>query len=244
MIKASNVSFTLPSGTTLINDVSFDIATHDFVVLLGNNGSGKSTIIKMLNRQYTPTSGKILVDNKDIGHISHQQFSEDVITLTQFVRDSLFFDLTIAENAILIEESYYKNHKQRFNKKQFLIDLKEYLSGFNTKLATSLNTPLFNLSGGEQQILAFALYLRHQPKLLLLDEHTSALDPKTGQAIMDFTAKIIREKKLTCIMTTHNLDYALHYGNRLLAINNGQIVFSSTKSQETITKEMLLEKCY
>ena len=245
MIKVSNVNFTLPSGTTLINDVSFEIAAHDFVVLLGSNGSGKSTIIKMLNRQYVPTSGKILLDNKNIESISHQQFSEDVITLTQFVRDSLFFDLTIAENAILIEESYYKNHKQRFNKKQFSADLKGHLSGFNTKLATSLNTPLFNLSGGEQQILAFALYLRHQPKLLLLDEHTSALDPKTGQAIMDFTAKIIRDKKLTCIMTTHNLDYALNYGNRLLAINNGQIVFSSAGAdKKNMLKEVLLEKCY
>ncbi|MSP53552.1 MAG: ATP-binding cassette domain-containing protein [Gammaproteobacteria bacterium] len=245
MIKASNISFTLPSGTTLINDVSFEIAAHDFVILLGSNGSGKSTIIKMLNRQYVPTSGKILLDNQDLGSISHQQFSEDVITLTQFVRDSLFFDLTIAENAILIEGSYYKNHKQRFNKKQFLDALKEYLANFNTKLATSLNTPLFNLSGGEQQILAFALYLRHQPKLLLLDEHTSALDPKMGQTIMNFTAKIIHEKKLTCIMTTHNLDHALNYGNRLIALNNGQIVFSSdTEKKETITKEILLEKCY
>ena len=244
MIKASNVNFTLPSGTTLINDVSFEVAAHDFVVLLGSNGSGKSTIIKMLNRQYVPTSGNILLNNKNIESISHQQFSEDVITLTQFVRDSLFFDLTIAENAILIEESYYKNHKQRFSKHQFIKSLGEYLSGFNTKLASALNTPLFNLSGGEQQILAFALYLRHQPKLLLLDEHTSALDPKTGQAIMDFTAKIIREKKLTCIMTTHNLDYALHYGNRLLAINNGQIVFRSDKKHELVNKELLLEKCY
>jgi putative ABC transport system ATP-binding protein len=245
MIKVSNANFILPSGTTLINDVSFEIAAHDFVVLLGSNGSGKSTIIKMLNRQYVPTSGTILLDNQNIEKISHQQFSEDVITLTQFVRDSLFFDLTIAENAILIEESYYKNHKQRFNKKRFLTDLKEYLTSFNIKLATSLDTPLFNLSGGEQQILAFALYLRHQPKLLLLDEHTSALDPKTGQAIMDFTAKIIREKKLTCVMTTHNLDYALHYGNRLLALNNGQIVFSSAdEEKQKITKETLLEKCY
>lgn len=245
MIKVSNVNFTLPSGTTLINDVSFEIAAHDFVVLLGSNGSGKSTIIKMLNRQYVPTAGKIVLDNKNLESISHQQFSEEVITLTQFVRDSLFFDLTIAENAILIEESYYKNHKQRFNKKKFLNNLQEYLYSFNSKLATSLNTPLFNLSGGEQQILAFALYLRHQPKLLLLDEHTSALDPKTGQAIMNFTARIIRDKKLTCIMTTHNLDYALNYGNRLLAINNGQIVFSAANEEKgKITKEILLEKCY
>lgn len=244
MIKVEKLNFILPTGDTLLNNVSFEVAAHDFVVLLGSNGSGKSTIIKMLNRQYHPTSGTILLDGKNIEKISHQQFSEDVITLTQFVRDSLFFDLTIAENAILIEESYYKSHKQRFSKKQFLENLKEYLYNFNAKLAISLNTPLYNLSGGEQQILAFALYLRHQPKLLLLDEHTSALDPKTGQAIMDFTAKIIRGKKLTCIMTTHNLDYALNYGNRLLAINDGEIVFSCDKQQESITKEILLDKCY
>jgi putative ABC transport system ATP-binding protein len=123
--------------------------------------------------------------------------------------------------------------------------LQAYLRGFNAKLGDALKSPLYNLSGGEQQILAFALYLCHQPELLLLDEHTSALDPKTAAKIMQFTANIIKEKKLTCIMTTHNLDFAVEYGNRVIALNEGNIVFDSQDNEsQKIDRQLLLEKCY
>ena len=133
-----------------------------------------------------------------------------------------------------------KNAKQPRNKTYF----ENYLYDFNSNLPKSMNKLVGVLSGGEQQALVLSLACLSNPQILLLDEHTSALDPKTGQAIMDFTAKIIREKKLTCIMTTHNLDYALNYGNRLLAINNGQLVFNRNKVEEPVTKEILLDTCY
>jgi putative tryptophan/tyrosine transport system ATP-binding protein len=238
LIDIKNLQFTLPHGMTLIDNVSFNVNPHDFIVLLGSNGSGKSTLIKLLNRAYPISGGEILFDDRSVKSISHQAFSKKVITLTQFVKDSLFFDLTIAENGKLIEESY---HSHSLASRQ---NLKTYLKGFNPKLAKALHTPINNLSGGEQQILAFALYLCHQPDLLLLDEHTSALDPKIADMVMAFTAKVIREKKLTCIMTTHNLEFALAYGNRVLALNHGKLVFECDKSQQTIDKNLLLEKCY
>ena len=238
MIDIKNLQFTLPHGMTLIDNVSFSIKPRDFIVLLGSNGSGKSTLIKLLNRTYGLTAGEILFDHRPVNTISHQHFSKKVITLTQFVKDSLFFDLTVAENGKLIEESY---HDHSLASRQ---DLKTYLKGFNPKLAKALHTPINHLSGGEQQILAFALYLCHQPDLLLLDEHTSALDPKIADTVMAFTAKIIHEKNLTCVMTTHNLEFALQYGNRVLALNHGQLVFQCDKSQQPIDKHLLLEKCY
>ena len=101
------------------------------------------------------------------------------------------------------------------------------------------------MSGGEQQILAFALYLQHQPQVLLLDEHTSALDPKTAAKVMAFTAKTIAEKKLTCVMTTHNLDFALEYGNRVIALNQGELVYDQLKNtDEPIDRNFLLTQCY
>lgn len=245
MINIDNIHFSLPNGLQIIKGISGNIAQGDFVVLLGGNGSGKSTLIKLLNRHYLPTEGKITIDGTNINKFSRNEYEISVITLTQFVRESLFFDLTIAENALLVETSYNPKLRKGFNKEKFLKELKPYLGEFNTKLAESMDQPLYNLSGGEQQILAFALYLKHQPKLLLLDEHTSALDPKTAAKIMSSTNKIIQEKGLTCIMTTHNLDFALEYGNRVLALNEGKVVYDSNENDEgRYDRAFLLEKCY
>jgi putative ABC transport system ATP-binding protein len=245
MINIDNIYFSLPNGLEIIKGISGNIAQGDFVVLLGGNGSGKSTLIKLLNRHYIPSKGNIEIDGTNINTYSRNEYEISVITLTQFVRESLFFDLTIAENAILVETSYNPSLRKQFKKKSFLTDLKSYLGEFNSKLANSLDQPLYNLSGGEQQILAFALYLKHQPKLLLLDEHTSALDPKTAAKVMSFTNKIIKEKNLTCIMTTHNLDFALEYGNRVLALSEGKVVYDSQENDEgRYERAFLLEKCY
>ncbi len=242
MINIDNVSFKLPQGLSIIKDISCTIKEHDFVILLGSNGSGKSTLIKLLNRTYKPSNGKITLNNENINKFPDNIYAKKVITLTQFVRESLFFDLTIEENALMIETAYTP---QQFSRTKFCENLKSYLLGFNTKLSKSLKSPLYNLSGGEQQILAFALYLRHQPQLLLLDEHTSALDPKTAAKIMQFTATIVKEKQLTCVMTTHNLDFAIQYGNRVIALNEGQIVFDNNHRKEiAINRELLLKKCY
>ena len=242
MININNATFKLPQGLTIIKGISCEIRAHDFVVLLGSNGSGKSTLIKLLNRTYRTSSGSITLQGENIAKFSDRLYAKKVITLTQFVRESLFFDLTIEENALLIETAYTK---QQFSRPKFCERLKTYLLSFNAKLGNSLKSPLYNLSGGEQQILAFALYLRHQPDLLLLDEHTSALDPKTAAKIMQFTANIIKEKKLTCVMTTHNLDFATEYGNRVIALDEGNIVFDSQNNEkQKIDRQLLLEKCY
>ena len=242
MININNATFTLPQGLSIIKDIACKIKQHDFIVLLGSNGSGKSTLVKLLNRTYRLSSGSINLDNQNINKFPDTVYSKKVITLTQFVRESLFFDLTIEENALIIETAYTK---KQFSRKKFCENLKSYLYDFNPKLADAAKSPLYNLSGGEQQILAFALYLRHQPELLLLDEHTSALDPKTAIKIMQFTADIINKKNLTCVMTTHNLDFAIQYGNRVLALNEGKIVFDSENcAGQQFDRHYLLEKCY
>lgn len=245
MIKINDLQFNLPNGLTILKDINCTIHPQDFVILLGSNGSGKSSLIKCLNRHYLPSQGSIELDGKDIKQYSDSEFALSVSTLTQFVRESLFFDLTIEENALQIALAYDPYLRKHFKKKSFLQELRDYLAHFNHKLATSLKEPLYNLSGGEQQILAFALYLKHQPKLLLLDEHTSALDPKTAAKVMQFTADIVKAKQLTCIMTTHNLDFAADYGNRVMALSEGQLVYDSLgEPKTTLDRHFLLEKCY
>ncbi len=229
----------------ILNDITTSILPGDFVVILGGNGSGKSTLLKLLNRTYYHTKGTIFFKNKPIDSYDFKSLRQEMVTLTQFISESIFADLTIEENALLIESSYLQAAKKSFCKKQLLAELPDYLSQFNPRLVKSLKTRVKYLSGGEQQMLAFALYLRQQPDLLLLDEPTSALDPKKADQVMEFVSTIIRQKQITCLMTTHQLNYALKYGNRLMAIRDGELVFEANASEkEKLSMADLLKYCY
>ncbi|MGD9153482.1 MAG: ATP-binding cassette domain-containing protein [Gammaproteobacteria bacterium] len=239
MLRIENVSLTVPScEKNIINNVTFEVHQGDFIILLGSNGSGKSSLLNLISRVYLPKSGSIELFNKFLHRYSHKTLTEKVITLTQNTNDNLFMDMTIAENGILFE-------LRNKNKSQHQLDFQEYLAQFHLGLAERIDIPVNKLSGGERQILILALALRHQPDLILLDEHTSALDPKTAAMIMEKTYQEIIKRGITCIMATHNLDFALQYGNRLLAINNGKIVHMvSAQNKPNLTKQDLLADCY
>jgi len=244
LIEFHNTCFSV-GNKHITNNVTASISPGDFVVILGGNGSGKSTLLKLLNRTYRHTSGDIIFKNKPIESYDFKSLRQEMVTITQFIADSLFLDLTIEENAILIESSYQKAIAQPFHKRKLLAELPEYLSQFNPKLVSHLKMRAKYLSGGEQQILAFALYLRRQPDLLLLDEPTSALDPKKADSVMEFISQIIRDKRITCLMTTHQLDYALKYGNRLMAIRDGECAFEANAAEkEKLSMADLLKYCY
>lgn len=245
LIEFKNTVFSISPEKKIIRGINATIHPGDFVVILGGNGSGKSTLLKLLNRTYQHTDGDITFKNKPIGSYDFKSLRQEMVTITQFISESIFSDLTIEENAIIIESSYLQATNQPFYKKKFLTELPNYLSEFNTKLATSLKTRVKYLSGGEQQILAFALYLRRQPDLLLLDEPTSALDPKKADNVMAFISNVIFEKRITCLMTTHQLDYALKYGNRLIAVRDGELAFEANAAdKEKLSMADLLKFCY
>ncbi|OGT45800.1 MAG: hypothetical protein A3E82_07185 [Gammaproteobacteria bacterium RIFCSPHIGHO2_12_FULL_38_11] len=234
LIELKNATFAVNKDRNIINNISTVIYPGDFVVILGGNGSGKSTLLKLINRTYPLSSGEINLKDKSIASYNSKAIRREMVTITQFIADSIFTDLTIEENALLIDE-----------KNAVTATLPYYLSEFNPQLSKALKTRVKNLSGGEQQILAFALYLRNQPDLLLLDEHTSALDPKKSDSVMAITQKIIQQKKITCLMTTHQLDYAVKYGNRVMALREGEVVFEANaveKNALSITD--LLMYCY
>ncbi|PIZ04179.1 MAG: hypothetical protein COY58_05875 [Gammaproteobacteria bacterium CG_4_10_14_0_8_um_filter_38_16] len=244
LIEFNHTDFKI-SRKNIIHNINLSISPGDFIVVLGGNGSGKSTLLKLLNRTYRNTSGNITFHQKKLSQYDEKELRQKMVTITQYIGDSIFLDLTIEENAILIESSYLKSAHQHFDKKQFLIALPNYLKQFNPKLAELLKSRTNCLSGGEQQILAFALYLRHQPDLLLLDEHTSALDPKKSDAVMTFTHQFILQKHITCLMTTHQLDYALKYGNRLIALRDGEVVFeANAREKAQLVMSDLLKYCY
>jgi len=241
LLEIKNVSYSVPGiSRQILSQINYKIYPEDFVILLGSNGSGKSSLLKTLDRRTEATSGDILLNNKKIAHYSQKEFASLVITLTQNTTESLFPSLTVLENCLLaLERLKDKTLLKQQNPKQFF---STHLKQFNTNLAHHLSTPVSVLSGGEQQALVLALSMLHPPKLLLLDEHVSALDPSAAEYLLTFTAKIIAAYKITCLLTTHNLNTALRFGNRLLALNNGNISREfNEKEKKTLTQEDLLK---
>lgn len=234
LLSCKNVLFkVIGREVPILRDINFNVNHADFIVLLGSNGSGKSTLINVLNKNLPAISGEISFLGKPLRKYKNKYLAQKIVTLTQNTNDNLFAEMTVFENCLLFDK--------KANRRQFAI-FRDYLGSFYGQLADHLHTPVNRLSGGERQILALALCLRSNPSLVLLDEHTSALDPKTANLIMEKTYAIISRLNVACIMATHNLNFAKSYGNRLLAIKNGQIIIDKDKTH--IAQDELLDICY
>lgn len=220
----------------ILQGINYTVQTGDCVVVLGANGSGKSSLLKLLDGRYKASSGKIFLKDKNMASLSTRARAHHIHTLTQSAQDNLFLSLTIFENYQLIKKR--PGHDS-------IASLADYLHSFNPNLAGKLNVLVARLSGGEQQALALALAVLYPPEILLLDEHTSALDPKTAEHLMALTARIIHERHITALLTTHNVNHALAYGDRILALKEGCVhdCIENT-DKKNLTAEMLLARCY
>lgn len=226
-----------PAGASrsILSGINYQIAAGDFIIVLGSNGSGKSSLLKLIDRRYQPSSGKIVLDDRPIASYATRIFCQRVKTLTQNTHESLFNSLTVYENYLLIEQGPRRN-------RAFLQD---YLRQFNSNLPNKLDQVVDGLSGGEKQVLALALIVLHPPQILLLDEHTSALDPKTADNVMAITNDIIRQYQITCLLATHDLAIAEQYGNRVLAMKNGCMHHCIDHHDKVLaTQTVLLASCY
>ena len=245
ILQVKDVSLKIPCVDHLIlSKIDFEVDEGDFVVVLGGNGSGKSSLLKVISGAYKNSKGKILFEGKQISKMPSIQKSRDIVTLTQSIEDSLFFDMTVLDNAILWDMRHNSNYLSisKCTERKFY---QEYFKNFNKKLSKKLDTVVARLSGGEKQSLILALCLKSSPKLLILDEHTSALDPKTAESIIQSTADEVTKKKITCLMTTHNLEHAVRYGNRLIAIKDGEIIYTADAKKKAKIKACdLLKFCY
>ena len=245
LLSLKKVSLNIPLvGYQVVSDVTFDVKKNDFIILLGGNGSGKSSMLKLINKTYEMTSGSISFKNKNIKKYHKFDKEYNIVTLTQDTKDSLFCDMTILENCIMWGTAYkYPNMQVFTNSDRQLYS--EYLKNFGGKLYKKMDVIISNLSGGEKQLLILALCLFKTPDLLLLDEHTSALDPNTAEKVISKTYDEIIKNDITCIMATHNLEHALRYGNKLIALRDGSVVFSvSGLAKKKISMEDLVKFCY
>jgi putative ABC transport system ATP-binding protein len=240
LLTFENVSFSVPlKEKPILDGISLSIRSGDFIVILGSNGSGKSSLLKAINGLIAPTSGKILFQGNPLP-ASLSKRSRSIATLTQDLNLSTFSQLTVLENCLIALE-----RRRRFS---FSLSVKKErtkiisaLSQYSQKLADSIDEPISSLSGGERQMVAFAMSVWNPPSLLLLDEHTSALDPQMDAKLMELTHRFACAKQVTTLMSTHNLDHAL-YGNRLLAMKQGKVVMDVCgPEKELLTREEILK---
>ena len=215
------------SETELFRDFSFTIQEGQFVSVVGSNGSGKTTLLNLICGSVAPDNGSILLRGQDITKTPEHWRAARIGRVFQDPMKGTCPALSILENLSLAQNKGRPFNLRRGVEKKRLDDFKSQLELLHLGLEEKLSLPVGSLSGGQRQALALLIAAMTPIDLLVLDEHTAALDPKSSENIMELTERIVREKKLTAVMVTHNLRFAVEYGNRLVMMHAGQTVIDA-----------------
>ena len=247
MLKLNHISKTFAPGTVnekrALNDLSLHLAPGDFVTVLGSNGAGKSTMFNAIAGTFQPDSGTVILDVKDITRLPDYKRSKFIGRMFQDPLKGTAPNMTIEENLAL---AYLRASKARSpfsmvssaERKEF----QEKLAQLGLGLEDRMDTVVGLLSGGQRQALTLLMATLVTPKLLLLDEHTAALDPATAEKVLELTKQIVAQHSITCLMVTHNVQSALQLGNRTIMMKDGGIVMElSGRERAAITTEQLLQ---
>lgn len=245
IFQLKNIVKTVNEGTpeqlNILDNINLDIYPGDFITILGSNGAGKSTLFNTIGGNLKPNSGQVIYNGKDITRMSVVKRTEFLSRVFQDPKLGTAPRMTVAENLLLAEKRGKKHSLVPRNLKSQMHKFKEITAKMNNNLDERLETATGNLSGGQRQTLSFLMATINRPGILLLDEHTAALDPKTSEQLMNITDNTINKEKLTCLMITHHLDDAIKYGNRLLVLHQGKISYDiSGEEKKNLTKEKLL----
>ena len=247
MLKLENIHLTFNPGTVnekkALEGLNLQLEKGDFVTILGSNGAGKSTLFNTIAGTYRPDTGKVWLDGKDITPLPDYKRSKDIGRLFQDPLKGTAPNMTIEENLAL---AYLRaNHAtspfsmiSRKDREGF----REKLSMLGLGLEDRMDQPVGLLSGGQRQALTLLMATLVTPKILLLDEHTAALDPGTAEVVLELTKRIVAENNITCLMITHNLASSLDLGNRTIMMQTGHIVLDIKNEQrQGLTPDDLLK---
>lgn len=249
MLMIKDISKTFNPGTinekTALNNVSLELADGDFATIVGSNGAGKSTLFNAVTGSFYVDEGQIILDGENITYQKEHIRSKVIGHLFQDPLKGTAPNMTIEENMALaylrastVRHAYFSRISSK-DKQKF----KEQLALLDMGLEDRMKQPVGLLSGGQRQALTLLMATMVTPKILLLDEHTAALDPATADKVLKLTKKIVAERRITCLMVTHNMHQALELGNRTLMMDSGSIVLDVQGDERSrLTIDDLLEQ--
>lgn len=237
MLKLKNINKTFNAGTidenVLFSNFSLDVADGEFIGIIGSNGSGKTTILNVISGDMPIDGGSVTLNGRDISKLKNFRRASEISRVFQNPALGTCPSMSIWENLSLADnkaKSYGLTFGLNRRRKDFY---REQLSLLGMGLENRLETLAGALSGGQRQALALIMATLVKPKLLLLDEHTAALDPKSSDTVMQLTDRIVKEKGITTIMVTHNLRHAVAYGTRTIMMHSGEAILDlSGKEKE------------
>ena len=220
----------------ILNDVSLDIFDHDFITILGGNGAGKSTLFNAIAGTLPLTSGSIYILGENVTSYSPEKRAKYLSRVFQDPKMGTAPRMTVAENLLIAK---FRGEKRRLVPRRlshYRKEFQETIDKIGNGLEKHLDTPIEFLSGGQRQALSLLMATLKRPELLLLDEHTAALDPKTSVALMSLTEEFVNRDQLTALMITHHMEDALKYGNRLIVMKEGRIIQDLTQEEKAKMK--------
>ena len=247
MLKLTNVQKTFNAGTInekrALNGINLQLKAGDFVTIIGGNGAGKSTMMNMIAGVYPIDAGKIVLDGEDISRWPEYRRAQFLGRVFQDPMKGTAAQMEIQENLALAFRRGQKRGLRwgisKAEKMRYHDELKKLGLGLEDRMTSKVGL----LSGGQRQALTLLMAALQRPKLLLLDEHTAALDPKTAAKVLELTEAIIGDHNLTAMMVTHNMKDAIRLGNRLIMMHEGRIIYDVAGAEKKQLKvEDLLKK--
>ena len=245
MLELKNIRKTFNPGTVnekvALNDLNLTLRDGDFITVIGGNGAGKSTMLNLIAGTYFPDSGQILLDGRDITRLPEHKRAEYLGRVFQDPMMGTAATMQIEENMALAARRGMKRTLRPGITRGDRADYRKQLELLDLGLEDRMTAKVGLLSGGQRQALTLLMASLRRPRLLLLDEHTAALDPKTAAKVLDATQRIVEQNGLTTLMITHNMRDAIAYGNRLVMMYEGRIVVDvSGEDKKNLTVEQLL----
>ena len=236
MLEVKNIRKIYNPGTVqekcLFDDFSISIPDGQFVSVVGSNGSGKTSLLNLICGSIQPDGGQILMQGRDIRKDSEHVRARKIGRVYQNPAMGTCAQMTILENLSLADFKGKPAGLHRGTDRRRIDAYREMLHPLGLGLEDMLSTTVGTLSGGQRQALALLMSTMTPISFLILDEHTAALDPKTADIIMELTGRVVREKQLTAIMVTHNLRYAVEYGDRILMMHQGHAVLDKAGEEK------------
>lgn len=246
ILTLENISITFNPGTPdenpALKNINLSVNKGDFITVIGSNGAGKSTLYNIISGNLQPTTGSIKLNNQDITKLPEYKRAQYFGRIFQNPLLGTAGKMSLADNMMICSKKGWKGLKISLTK-QRREEFKEELKKLNMGLENRLNDNVSQFSGGQRQALTLLMTVMSKPQILLLDEHTAALDPTNADIVMKLTKEFAEKYNLTVMMVTHNMQHALDYGNRLLMMDAGEIILDiAGEEKHNLTMNDLSEK--